>query len=895
MNFILHQISKKSKLTKNSVKFFCNAVTFEHPSLSNASIDGYINYMELYEFFVTLNKSKVFSIKEAQILHAHLIKSANFHVNTYFSNSLVDWYMKYSTVDDAVQVFDEMSDPNSISWNVMISGHNNKLLYDDAWKYFCRMKSMGCESSQHTYGSAISACSGLGCLLYAKMVYALTLKDGFFSNAYVRSGLINLFSKKGCVEDALRLFCDWPYEENVVCWNTIINGAVRIGDHEKGLELFHEMRQCAVIPNGFTFSIALGACIALKSNDMGRRIHGLVIKHGIGKDVFVGTNISDLYFKCGHMDDAIKNFFRMPVQNVVSWTTMISGFVQKGDVVSGLRLFGEMRKAGVKVHKYTLTCILSACAKSHMPDVAKQLHSWIYKIGLATDSDVVASLISTYSKVGEILLPELLYLEQDKYENEGVLNAMISSFAQRKQFEKAINLFCKMSFNGLKPNKFAICSIVSIIDSVDTGRQIHSYTLKTGLIFDPSVGCSLFTMYSKCGQLHESYDIFQQLPDKDIVSWSSMISGFAEHGYACEAIQLFREMLSAKISPDQITLTGVLGACCTNGYLLIGKEIHGYAFRVGFCRQSLIGGALVNMYSKCDALVLARRVFDMIPHKDQVMCSALVSGYARTGCIQEALFILHGMLADNRQVDSYTISAILGSDTLLNRTDIGIQLHSLIMKLGLESDVSVGSSLVTMYSKCGASNDCRKAFDQIINPDLVSWTTLIISYAQHGKGAEALKAYETMKHVGMKPDAVTFVGVLSACSHAGLVEEGYSHLSSMSNDYSIEPQLRHYACMVDILGRSGRLKEAKHFIDNMPIKPNALIWGTLLSACNVHGDVELGILAAKKVFDLQPSDCGAFVSLSNLYADTGQWNDVEDIRGLLKETKFAKEPGWSLV
>ncbi|KAL2935138.1 hypothetical protein RDABS01_018256 [Bienertia sinuspersici] len=896
MNSRFYQISKKPKSSIFSAKYYNSVVTLENPSNFTANTEAYRSIdIDPYQIFASLNKSKAITVKDAKILHAHLTKSSIFYSAVFLTNSLVSWYLKLTAINDAVQLFDEMPSPNSISWNTMIAGHNNNLLYGDAWKYFCRMRSVGYESNQFTYGSVISACNGLGSILYGKLVYSLTLKDGFFSNGYVRSGLIDLFAKNGVFEDAFRLFNDWLYEENVVVWNSMINGAVKNGDHERAIELLHQMRECAVIPNSITFSGALGACIALENDDMGKRIHGLVIKHGAETDVFIGTNISDLYSKCGHMDEATKNFFRMPVQNNVSWTTMISGYAQKRDVVSVIRLFDGMRKVGVEVNKYTLTSILSACAKSHIVDVAMQMHAWIVKSGLSTDSAVLASLITTYSKVGEQFLSELLHLEKVGDEDHGVWTAMISSFAQNRKLEKAMELFNKMLVNGLKPDNSSISCILSIIDCFLTGRQMHSYTLKTGLVSDVSVGSSLFTMYSKIGLVLESYEVFRQLPHKDVVSWSSMISGLVEHGYAHKSIELFREMLSEEIRPDQVTLTGVLTACSSLVVPLIGKEVHGYAFRAGFGGESYIGGALVNMYSKCGALDLARRVFDMITYKDKVMCSALISGYAHVGNIQEAFSVLHGMRVANLPVDSYTVSSILGSDALLKRTDIGIHLHTLVIKLGLESYASVGSSLVTMYSRYGSVNDCHKAFKQIAKPDLINWTTLIVSYAQHGKGEEALKFFEAMKNEGMKPDAVTFVGVLSACSHAGLVEQGYSYLSSMSKDYGIEPYLRHYACMVDILGRSGRLKEAESFINSMPIKPDALIWGTFLAACKLHGDVELGKLAARKVIDLQPSDSGALTSLSNMCADIGEWDEVEEIRGLMKGTSFSKEPGWSLV
>ncbi|KAK9748049.1 hypothetical protein RND81_02G031800 [Saponaria officinalis] len=471
---------------------------------------------------------------------------------------------------------------------------------------------------------------------------------------------------------------------------------------------------------------------------------------------------------------------------------------------------------------------------------------------------------------------------------------MISSFVQSNRFEKAISLFRRILHTGQKPDNFSISSILSIVNCLDIGRQIHSYVLKTGFLFDVSVGSSLFTMYSKCGHVLQSYEIFLQLPNKDVVSWGSMISGFAEHGLADKAIELFREMLAVGERPDQVPLVGLLTAYAFQGSLVKGKEVHGYVFRAGFSRERLLGGALVNMYAKCGALDSSRRVFDTVPEKDHVMWSALVSGYAKNGDIEEALRLLHEMLMSDLQVDSYTVSSILGSDALLSKTDIGVQLHALVIKLGLQSEGSVVSALMAMYSKSGAVTECRKSFNEIIKPDLIGWTTMIVSYAQHGKGEDALKLYDAMQREGVKPDLVTFVGVLSACNHAGLVEEGYSHLRSMSSVYGIEPGLCHYACMVDLLGRSGRLKEAESFINNMPVEANALIWGTLLAACKVHGDVELGKLAAEKVFELAPSELGAYVSLSNICADLGKWEEVEEIRNQMKgKTRLSKEPGWS--
>ncbi|KAL6965940.1 hypothetical protein U1Q18_048508 [Sarracenia purpurea var. burkii] len=812
----------------------------------------------------------------------------------FVANSLVDLYCKSADMVYALKLFEEIPRPNTVTWNAMISGYKQNSLFEDSWRTFCMMHSFGFEPNEFTYGSALSALSALQSPLCGKQVYSLVVKNGLFSNGYVRSGIIDLFAKSCSLGDALRVFYD-VYCENVVCWNAIISGAVKNKENWVAFDLFFQMCHRFVMPNSFTFSSILTACAAIEELYLGKGVQGWVIKCGAGNDVVVGTAIIDLYARCGDMDEALKEFWRMPVRNVVSWTAMISGFVQEDDFISALQFFKEMTKLEEEINNYTITSVLSACADVNMVKEAIQIHCWIFKTGFYSDSIVKASLMNMYSKIGDIDLSETLFKETEYLKDLSMWAAMISAFAQNERSGKAIDMFQKMLQEGLKPNNFCISSVLSIVNSLNLGRQIHCYTLKAGLVFDVSVGSSLFTMYSKCGSLVESCEVFQQIDGKDNVSWASMISGLAEHGCADQAFQLFREMLFEEAVPDEMTLTAVLTACSAIHSLIIGKEVHGYALRGGFGKKVLVSGALVNLYSKCGALDMARRVFDLMSVKDPVSCSSLVSGYARNECIEDALLLFHEMQMDNFEVGSFTLSSLLGALSLLNRLGIGTQLHAHIVKIGLESEVSVGSSLIMMYSKCGSIDDCRKVFEHIKKPDLISWTTMIASYAQHGKGVEALTVYEHMKESGINPDAVTFIGVLSACSHNGLVEEGYFHLNSMAKDYGIEPNYRHYACMVDLLGRSGKLKEAENLIKNMPIEPDSLVWGTLVAACKMHGDTELGKLAAKRVIELEPCDAGAYVSLSNMCADVGQWEEVLKIRHVMEGIGVKKDPGLSFV
>ncbi|KAJ8550688.1 hypothetical protein K7X08_000058 [Anisodus acutangulus] len=609
-------------------------------------------------------------------------------------------------------------------------------------------------------------------------------------------------------------------------------------------------------PNEFTIPSVLNACVSLLELQFGKMVHGAARKCGLETDVFVETSIVDLYAKCGVTDEAFRELKQMPVSNVVSWTAMLNGFVQNGDPRSAVQMFGEMRNKGVEINNYTVTSVLTACANPTMANEAIQIHSWIYKTGFYQDPVVQTSFINMYSKIGEVALSELVFAEAENLQHLSLWSNMISVLAQNSDSDKVIHLFQRIL--GLKPDKFCCSSVLAVVDSLDLGRQIHSYTIKSGLISNVNVSSSLFGMYSKCGCIEESYILFKLIEDKDNVSWASMVAGLVEHGYSDRVVELFTEMPMEEMIPDKMTLTDILNACSSLQILKSGKEIHGVILRHGVGELRIANGAIVNMYTKCGDLVSARSFFDRIPLKDKFSCSSMVTGYAQRGYVEDTLQLFKQMQMDALDTSSFTISSVLGVLALSNRSRIGIQVHAHCIKMGSQSEASTGSSLVTMYSKCGSIDDCYKAFKEILAPDLVSWTAMIVSYAQNEKG-------------------------LMLCKR----------VNSMMEDYGIEPGYRHYACMVDLLSRSGRLTEAERFISEMPIKPDALVWGTLLAACKLHDDVELGKLASKKIIELEPSEVGAYISLSNIWASVGQWDEVLKIRGSMRGTGIAKEPGWS--
>ncbi|CAM8975798.1 unnamed protein product [Rhodiola kirilowii] len=830
------------------------------------------------------------SDKDAKSVHAHLFVTGGLFKNPFISNSLLRWYFVLGEIDYALKVFDAIPDKNVITWNTVISGCNSNLMYDDAWRIFVRMRSSGFVPDQFTYGSVLSACTAVRAVFSGKQVYSVALRDGYFANGYVRAGMIDLFAKNCSFEDSLRVFYDVSCE-NVVCWNAIISGAVRNGENSVALDIFSHMHCGDLVPNSFTCSSILAACAALENLEVGKVVQGCVIKCGVS-DMFVGTAITDLYAKCGEMGEAVKAFMCLPTHNVVSWTTIISGFGRSNDSISALNFFTEMRRVE-EVNKYTLTSIISVCAKPFLFTEAIQIHSLVVKAGFYWESAVNTALINMYSKIGADDFAEKVFQETGDIVGLGSWANMISAFTQSRNSQRAIALLLKMFHEGARPDEFCISSVLSIVESLHFGRQLHCYTVKGGISVDVAVGSSLFTMYSKCGSFEDSIKVFETMDYRDAVSLASMIAGFVEHGCADEALELAREISSEDIKLDGVILSSILTACSALQLLQKGKEVHGHAIRAGLDTGKHIVGALVTMYSKCGLLKVAKKVFDTMTQKDSVACSSLVSGYAHSLCIDEALLLFNDMRMSGQTAGSFTISSICRAAAVSDRPTVGTQSHALAIKVGCDSDSSVSSSLITLYSVCGTIELCQQVFDQIEKPDVIAWTSMIQSHAQRGNGAEALRMYNSMKEAGIKPDAVTFVSVLSACSRSELVDQGYYHLNSMMRDYGIRPGNRHYTCMVDTLGRAGRLKEAEKFIENLPIEPDAILWGTLLAACKLHGDIELGKLAARKVFELEPSDDGAHVSLSNIYADVGKWDQVEELRGHMRDIGARKEIAWS--
>ncbi|KAJ0973417.1 hypothetical protein J5N97_021376 [Dioscorea zingiberensis] len=547
-----------------------------------------------------------------------------------------------------------------------------------------------------------------------------------------------------------------------------------------------------------------------------------------------------------------------------------------------------------------LAQLIQSYARTAKLHRGKQLHARLIVAGalLPSSTFVANHLLNMYAKCGD-LDHALSLFDVMPHRNLVTWTAMISGFSQNRVFDRALQTFTSMCSSGLKPTEFAFSSAIQAsvsYGSAEFGKQLHSLSLKSGFSLELFVGSSLADMYSKFGSLANACRVFDEMPHKDEVSWNAMIDGYAKNGDFEEALAAFQSMIRENIVIDQHVLCSALSACGGVKTSSFGKSLHSLVVRLGFQMNTFICNALTDMYSKSGDMDSASRVTGMDSGSwNVVSCSSLIDGYVELEQIEKALTVYVESRRQGVEPNEFTFSSMLKACAGQAALEQGTQLHSQVIKTSFIKDPFVASVLIDMYGKCGLLTSSIQIFQEMWKPTEIAWNVILGVFAQHGRGKEAIETFNQMVSQGISPNHITFVSLLMACSHAGLVEEGLKYFNSMHDKYGVEPEEEHYSCVIDMLGRAGRLKEAEEFIMKMPFQPNAYGWCSLLGACRTHGDKVLGELAAEKLMKLEPENSGIHVLLANIYGKFGQWEDVKAVRKLMRDNRVKKLPGFSWV
>ncbi|KAL8056872.1 hypothetical protein ABFX02_04G147000 [Erythranthe guttata] len=551
----------------------------------------------------------------------------------------------------------------------------------------------------------------------------------------------------------------------------------------------------------------------------------------------------------------------------------------------------------MRFSNYTLSIVLKGIASFGAFKAGQGVHSIAIKVGGETDDFVRCSLVNMYSKCGVANYALKVF---ETMENPDIVtwSSIICALDQEGLNEEAAKLFHRMMHSGMRPNEFTLSTLVSAatdLGDLRYGQSVHACAHKFGLECDHLVSNAIIAMYMKLGSIYDGYRIFNKMANWDVISWNALLSGFHDDETSDRGTRVFKQMLTDGFTPNMYTFISILRSCSSLSNIEFGKQVHSHIIKNKFARDGYVGTALIDMYAKCGCMEDVEAIFNRLDEKDVFAWTVIISSYSQTNQGEKAARLFNQMRREGVIPNEFTLASSLRGCSAIASLENGRQLHSLAIKAGQSTDMFVSSALIDMYAKCGFIDDAEALFNGMQSNDTVLWNTIICGYSQHGEGDKALNAFRQMINEGFLPDGVTFLGILSACSHMGLVEEGKNHFYSMSESYGITPSIEHYACLVDVLGRAGKFDEIERLIENMELTPNALIWENVLGACKVHGNVELGERAAEKLFQIDPETDSNYILLSNIYASKGRWNDVSKVRKSMSSKGIKKEPGCSWV
>ncbi|KAM4101487.1 hypothetical protein ACB094_05G147500 [Castanea mollissima] len=731
--------------------------------------------------------------------------------------------------------FTRISSPNFIH-TITNCNHieHSRVLYSNAEQH----------ASPTQLESILQACSGPSVLQQGRQVHAQVIVSGYtYSNnsGLLGAKLLGMYVLCGSFVDAKNVFYKLELKSSAWSWNWMIRGFTMMGWFDFALLFYFKMLGCGISPDKYTFPCVIKACAGLNNVRLGKLVHQTIRLTGFEFDVFVGSSLIKLYAENGCIGDARYLFDKMPHKDCVMWNIMLNGYVKNADSSSALQMFLGMRYSDIRPNSVTFACILSVCASEAMVVLGTQLHGLVIRCGLELDSPVANTLLAMYSKCQKLFDACELF---DRMPQTDLVtwNGMISGFVQNGCMGEASHLFREMISIGVKPDSITFASFLPSVT--------ESACLKQGL--------ALNAMNS-------------------------------------DALDIFRWLLKEKMRPNSVTLASVLPACAGLAALNLGKELHCNILKNGLDGRCHVGSAITDMYAKCGRLDLAHHTFKRMSERDSVCWNSMITCYSQNGKPEEAIDLFRQMGKGGTKYDCVSISAALSACAALSSLHYGKEIHGFMIKGAFSSDLFTESALIDMYAKCGNLDSARSVFDMMQGKNEVSWNSLISAYGNHGHLKDSLTLFHEMLENRIQPDHVTFLAIISACAHAGQVDNGAHYFRCMTEEYGIPARMEHYACMVDLFGRAGQLNKAFETIKSMPFAPDAGVWGTLLGACRVHGNVELAEVASRHLFDLDPQNSGYYVLLSNIHADAGQWGSVLKIRSLMKERQVQKVPGYSWI
>lgn len=727
-----------------------------------------------------------------------------------------------------------------IKLNCLLAESTRSRHYPKTLKLFQEIHSSHHLKPDHySLSTTLTACANHRNTLVGTQLHAHSIKSGLKIYPHVSNTLLSLYAKSENLGSVKRIFEDIKTPD-VYSWTTLLSACSKLGEVEYACNVFDQLSERKV---------------------------------GLG-------------WECELFDE-------VPVRNVAVWNAIITGCAENGYKNIAFGLFKRMQVLGVRHDNYTFASVLSLCCRE-IEGFGREVHSLVVKTGYLVKPSVVNALLTMYFDIGSV---------EDAYEvfesGEGEVcdhisyNAMIAGLAGVGRDVEALYMFRDMQGVLLRPTEVTFVSVMGLCSCARIAIQVHAQAIKIGYEDCISVRNAAMMMYSTCGDLDIAHMIFQEMQERDTVSWNTIITGYAQVNLTGAAILAYMQMQSEGIRPDEFTV----GSLLTSTELLVSVEmIQSVVFKIGLFSNTQVANALLSAFSKYGEMKQAYKLFNGMCHRNLISWNSLMSGLQLNGFLVEGLDEFSELLKSEMSPNAYSLSIALSICASICALRHGKQIHGYILKNGYLQQISLGNSLITLYAKSGDLDRSVKVFNAMNEKDEISWNSMISAYAQHGEGMEAARCFQRMQDsAGIKPDKATFTAVLSACSHTGLVDDGIGIFNSMVNKYGFEPGVDHFSCIVDLLGRAGHLDVAERLITTKLIDIDSNIWWTLFSSCAAHGNLRLGRIIAECLLKKEHNNPTVYVLLSNIYADASQWEEAANMRELMQTCGVIKQPGRSWI
>ncbi|XP_076946587.1 pentatricopeptide repeat-containing protein At4g33170-like [Bidens hawaiensis] len=810
-------------------------------------------------------------------IHALIITHGHTTSDRFLTNNLINMYSKCGDLIIARQLFDEMPQRDLVTWNSIFSAYAScndpdiRNVEEGFHLFKLLVKSSDVSLTKMTFAPILKLCLMSSYVAASEGVHGFAVKLGFESEVFISGALVNIYIKFGKVKEARLMFDDMEEcDRDTVLWNVMLKAYVKTGFLNEAVSLLSDFHRSEVV-----------------RPDVGS-LRCVINAFDVDDNEFLKEQLQAYAVKLSWTDDE--------VSKIVSWNKIMSQHYQSGDYKSAIKCFLDVSRLNIKKDEVTFILSLSSVAPLGDLTLGEQIHATTIKSGFENNINISNSLINMYSKMGCLTSSSKVFFQMDETDLVS-WNSMINSYAQTGLLEESFNLYIDMLQKGFKPDHFTLASMLRSCSSyLPLTEQIHTHAIKNRLDNDTFVSTTLVDSYSRNGQMEHAETLFGNKDRVNLGSCNAMMFGYINKNNINKAWKLFTLMHKNGEKADEITLATMAKACVFGVSLKPGRQIHGYAVKLGVGPDLYLSSSLLDMYIKCGDMNNAHQVFDEILSPDEVSWTSMISGCVENGDGDRALVVYHKMVRSGVFPDEFTYATLIKACCYSTALEQGRQIHANAIKSNCGGDDYVSTSLIDFYAKCGNIDESYRLFKRTRVENIVIWNAMLVGLAQYGHGKQALELFNDLKsNPNLMPDRVTFIGVLSACSHSGLISEVYVYFDSMVRDYGIEPEIEHYSCLVDALGRGGQVKEAEKLITTMPYEASGSMYRALLGACRVQGDMETGKRVATKLLELDPFDSSAYVLLSNIYAASNQWSKVAEARKTMTRKNVKKDPGFSWI